>query len=257
MKKEIGLALGGGAVLGAAHIGVLRALEELDYSIKWISGTSIGALIASLYVFEKGYEGVEEAVIDLSWKDVASISISKYALFSHKKMKRFLEETIGDVSFEDANIPFAVVATDIANGKKVILSKGKIAEAVLASTSIPGIFEPVEINKALLVDGGVVENVPVSPLKEVGADFVVGVDLNAKYKYQRPSNIVGVLLNSFHLALSNIASQHVQQADIILEPDTSRFNLIDTKQTKDLIEEGYKEAMLKLRSMKDKESLED
>jgi NTE family protein len=241
-NKKFGLALGGGAVLGAAHIGVLRALKEHDIEIGWITGTSIGALVASLYVFDKDFDKVSEIAIDLNWKKIGKISLSRYGLFSNKKIKRFLDEAIGEVTFEQAGIPLAFVATNILNGEKVVLDKGDIAEAVMASTCIPGIFKPVKHNGMLLVDGGIVENVPVPTLRDMGAGRIIAVDLNAKYTYKKPENILQLLANSFHYTLMHAAKAQSDDADILIQPDLSDFNRIDTHQTPGLIEKGYEEA---------------
>ena len=141
---------------------------------------------------------------------------------------------------EESNIPFAMIATNISNGEKVILNRGNVADAVAASTCIPGIFIPVEIENKLLVDGGIVENVPISPLKEMGAELVIGVDLNAKHSYSRPENIIEVLLNSFHFTLNTASKVQTQKADIIIAPDLSSFNRVDIDQAPNLIEAGYK-----------------
>lgn len=242
-ENKVGLALGGGAVLGAAHIGVLKALDELEISIGWISGTSIGALVACLFAFGKDESKVMDLAIDLSWRDIAGISFSKYGLFSNEKIETFLIENIGDVTFDQANIPLAIVATDITTGEKVIFREGNVAQAVMASTCIPGIFQPVEVDGRLLVDGGIAENIPVSPLKEMGVDLIIAVDLNAKHDYGKPNNIVGVLLNSFHYALINSAKLQTARANIHIKPDLSSFNRMKLSQTEDLIEKGYNETM--------------
>jgi NTE family protein len=241
-NKKIGLALGGGAVLGAAHIGVLRALKEHDIEIGWITGTSIGALVASLYVFDKDFDKISEIAIDLNWKKIGKISLSKYGLFSNMKIRNFLKDTIGEVSFEQAGIPLAFVATNILNGEKVVLNKGDIAEAVMASTCIPGIFKPVKYDGMLLVDGGIAENVPVPTLRDMGAGRIIAVDLNAKYTYKKPENILQVLANSFHYTLMHAAKAQSDDADILIQPDLSGFNRVDTHQTTELIERGYQEA---------------
>lgn len=242
-SKKVGLALGGGAVLGAAHIGVLRALKEHDVSIEFISGTSIGAFVAALFAFGNNCEEVEEIAIDLSWKNITSISFSKMGLFSNDKIKNFLDEKIGEKTFDMAEIPIAMIAADISTGEKVILKEGLIAEAVMASTCIPGIFQPTSIGNRLLVDGGIVENVPISPLMEMGADYIIAIDLNAKLEYDKPENMIDVLMNSFHYSLANVAKLQTQKADLLIQPDLSSFNHIDVSQTKNLIEVGYEETI--------------
>ncbi|RPI00601.1 MAG: patatin [Calditrichaeota bacterium] len=240
--KKIGLALGGGAVLGAAHIGVLKALQEHNITINFVAGTSIGAFISALFAFGKTWQEIDKITHDLNWLDVSSISLFQSGLLSNKKLGKLLEENIGNVSFEEAEIPIAMVATDITSGEKVIIDKGNIAEGVMASTCIPGIFVPVEMNDRLLVDGGIVENVPVSPLKEMGADIIIAVDLNTEYAHKKPENIIEVLLRSFEFTLKTATELQTAQVDILIKPDLSEFNMVDINQAADLIEKGYLEA---------------
>lgn len=242
-NQKVGLALSGGAVLGAAHAGVLRALEEHNIGIDCISGTSIGALVASLYAFGWDYEHIKNFAIDISWGDLTNISFSKMGILSNKKIRSEILKDVGSVNFDEAKIPLALVATNISTGGKVVLKKGDVGKAVMASTCIPGIFDPVEIDGELLVDGGIVENVPVSPLKDMGADFIIAVDLNARYLNSKPENIIDLLLNSFHLTLSTASKLQTEDADIVISPDLSQFNMVDMEQVAPLIEEGYREAM--------------
>lgn len=245
-NRSVALALGGGAVLGAAHIGVLRALHELNITVTHIAGTSIGALVAALFAFDRNYEKVEDLAIDLSWNDIAGFSLSKFGLFSNSKIAGLITDSLGNVRIEEARIPLAIVATDIESGNRVVLQKGAVSEAVQASTCIPGIFQPVKIGNTLLVDGGIAENVPITPLREMGATFILAVDLNASHTYGAPANLVDVLMNSFHFTLAHAAKQHTSQADILLQPDLSEFNRVSTGQTEALIQKGYQEAKNRL-----------
>ncbi|MCA1747365.1 MAG: patatin-like phospholipase family protein, partial [Bacteroidales bacterium] len=185
--KKIGLALGGGAVLGAAHVGVLRAIKEKEIEIEFVAGTSIGAFVAAFFAFGKKWEDIHEIAADLKWLDISQIALSKFGLLSNDKMGELIAEHIGKKKIKDAEIPLAMVATDIAKGEKVVLDKGSVADAVMASTAIPGIFNPVEIGKKMLVDGGVVENVPIRTTRDLGAKYIIGVDLNAQDNIEKPS----------------------------------------------------------------------
>lgn len=240
--KKIGLALGGGAVLGAAHIGVLKALEERNIPIHSIAGTSIGAFIAALYAFGKTWKDIEEVALDLRWMDISAMSLSQYGLLTNEKLGETLNDMLGPVEFKSARIPLAMIATDISNGEKVILRKGDVAKAVMASTCIPGVFIPIEIENKLLVDGGILENVPLSPLQEMGAESIIGVDLNAQHTYKKPDNIIDVLVNTFDMTLMNATKMQTEEADVLITPDLSAFNLLDTDQVADLIQQGYNEA---------------
>ncbi|MCD6234379.1 MAG: patatin-like phospholipase family protein [Candidatus Marinimicrobia bacterium] len=241
-KKRIGLALSGGAVLGAAHVGVLRALQEHDISVDFVSGTSIGAFIAAFVAAGKTWEEIEEIAKRLKWLDVSGISLPQMGLLSNKKMGKLLKETLGDITFEKAQIPAAMIATDIVNGEKVILKEGDIASAVMASTCIPGIFAPVKREGHLLVDGGVLENVPITPLQDFGADMIIAVDLIAHHYIQEPDNIVEVLLNTFDFMITNASRMYTNQADILITPNLSGASRVNMNQIPELIEIGYETA---------------
>lgn len=248
-KKKIGLALGGGAVLGAAHIGVLKAIDELHIPVHFISGTSIGAFVSAFYAFGKSWEEIESSTKDLNWLDLTNLSISKLGLLSNQKLGDVVKNNIGNVNLEDAEIPIVMVATDIQSGEKVIISKGDVEIAVMASTCIPGIFIPVEIENRLLVDGGIVENVPVTPLKNMGAKFIISVDLRAGHLDKKPKNIVEVLLRTYDFTLKAAAELQTEEADIQIKLDLSRFNMVDFDQADELIHIGYVEAKKALSSI--------
>lgn len=239
-KGGIALALGGGAVLGAAHVGVLKALDEHQVPIRAISGTSIGGLIAALYAFGKSPEEIETLVAELDWLGVTRLTLSRFGILSNEELGRKVEETLGDVAIESARIPLYLVATDIATGQRVVLDKGDPGRAVMASSCIPGVFVPVEIDGRLLVDGGLVENVPVSPLRDNGARFVVGVDLNARRHYQRPDDIVDLLANAIDIAIDTVTRTQVSDADLLITPELASYSRRDTSRFVDLVEEGYR-----------------
>ncbi|MDT9545943.1 MAG: patatin-like phospholipase family protein [Chlorobium sp.] len=250
MKHETkpGLALGGGAVLGAAHLGVIRAFEELEIVPAMVSGTSIGSFVAALLAFGKSWNEIAGVIQDFDWLDLSGLSISQFGLLSNKKFGSVVNDLLGQKNIEDAAIPLAIVATDISTGRKVVLEKGDVAMAVMASSCIPGLFRPVDYAGALLVDGVLMENVPVSPLVEHGLSPVVCVDLLARHAFSRPENIVGLLLNSFYSAVTNTTRMQTAAADLCITPDLSAFNLIDMAQIPDIIEVGYREAIKALGS---------
>jgi NTE family protein len=248
---KIGLALGGGAVLGAAHIGVLRALDERGFKFSHVAGTSIGAFIATLYAFGYSWEEMREVATDLDWRNISGLSLSRFGLLSNHKIENVVTKHLGDVDFKDARIPLSMVATDLSHGEKVVISEGNVALGVMASTCIPGIFIPVERDDRMLVDGGVMENVPVLSVQEMGADYIVGVDLNTGRSFSRPKNIVDVLISTVNLTLRNAARIQTEDADLLITPDLSGFDLYDTGQVEDLIERGYSEGKKQLASALD------
>ncbi len=179
-KQTIGLALGSGSARGLAHIGVIHALEEADIKIDLVSGTSIGALIGSVYASDK-LEAFEKVSGDFDWKKIAyffDVVFPKSGLIDGNKIEEFVREYVHAENIEDLILPFQAVAADINTGEEVILDQGDVIEAVRASISVPGIFTPVRKNGQILVDGGLVNPVPVSTARAMGADFVIAVDLN-------------------------------------------------------------------------------
>jgi predicted acylesterase/phospholipase RssA len=180
VKKKIGYALGGGSARGLAHIGVLKVLEEKGIYPDVVAGTSIGAIIGALYAGGHKPNEMEQLVLGLNWKKLISLADMTFpvsGLFQGKKVVSLLKSIIGDLNFEQLQYAFSCVATNIINGEQVVLKEGSLVEAVRASISIPGIFTPVLISGAYLVDGGLVNTVPVSICREMGADFVIGINV--------------------------------------------------------------------------------
>jgi len=249
MKKKVGLALGGGAVLGAAHVGALRALDEYGYEFTHISGTSIGAFVGAFLAFGKSWKEIEEIALNLSWLKAARLRFSKMGLFSNAKLGDSIKEMIGEVSFEEAEIPLYIVATDISSGEKAVLSSGDVSQAIMASTCIPGVFEPVEIDGRMLVDGGICENVPIQVLLDQKAKPIIAVDLLTRRAHRKPASITEVMINSFSFTLSRTTkfvseNKHVK----IISPNLEQFNSVETKQIPDLIEQGYQDTLEMLKS---------
>ena len=141
-NTTIGLALGGGAAKGVAHVGVLKALEDANVDIEYIAGTSVGAMLAALYAFNVSIETIGELSRRLTLSKVTTFKLNKTGFFSTNSLKELMLEYLGDVNIEDAKIPLAIVATDINSGEEVILTSGSVADAVCASAAIPGIYIP-------------------------------------------------------------------------------------------------------------------
>lgn len=189
---KIGLALGSGSARGWSHIGVLRALTEAGVQVDCVSGTSIGALVGAVYTAGK-INVLETWVRQLEWKQILSfmdVVLPKSGLIDGRKIADFVRQHIQVENIEELPISFGAVATDLRMGQEVVLRKGDIIEAVRASISLPGIFTPVEKDHAFLIDGGLVNPLPVSAARDMGADFVIAVDLNSDSmprKRPRPS----------------------------------------------------------------------
>ena len=242
LTDGIGLALGSGAALGAAHVGVLKAIEELDIQIDYVAGTSIGAVIGAFYAFGMPIDRIEDIALDLNWPDVSGITLPKLGLFSNHGLGEFLNRQLGDVQFRDSEKPLAVLATNITDGTKVILNEGDVSSAVKASACVPVLYEPVEIDGQLLVDGGLMESIPLSALKKMGASRTIGVDLKSERQYQRPRNILDILNNSFEIALKHLANVNVTDIDVLIQPKLGEFSRTDTTNSEKMIRRGYEAA---------------
>jgi len=181
-KYKIGLALGSGAARGLAHIGVLKALVEENIFIGMIAGSSMGALVGACYARKAKIADLEEIVLKTDWKQLARLADPNLALLFKgvihgKKVKELLKTLLGDIEFKDLKIPLAVVATDVNTGEEVIIKEGSVVEAVRASISIPAIFMPVKFKHKFLMDGGVVNPVPVSVVRDMGATLVIACNV--------------------------------------------------------------------------------
>lgn len=241
--RKVGLALGGGAVLGAAHIGVLRALEEREVRIHALSGTSIGALVASLYAFGLPVDTIAGIAREMDWLNISRLSLSRFGLLSNEPIGAVLRQYIGkDAQVQEARIPLAIIATDVGNGERIVFRSGSLATAVMASTCIPGIFVPIEWEGRMLVDGGIVDNVPVSVLRQMDTWTRIGVDLNANRRYERPENLFDVIANAIDIAIDHSARIQAEDADLIIAPDLTGHSRTDPSQIDALIEAGYQAA---------------
>ncbi len=242
IKRKLGLALSGGATRGLAHIGVLQALEDSGIKPDYLSGTSIGAFAAALYAFGVPIHEIRSMGQGMTPVNVSKLKLSRFALFSNEELARLIQSKIGKARIEEALIPLAIIAADIGTGEKLVLRKGEVASAVMASNAVPGIYRPVTIDGRMMVDGGIVEDVPISPLRPMGADTVVAVNLSAGRKYRPPEDIIDILLNAFDIAIDEDTKSQVKAADILIEPLLSDFRRMDVGQIDALIAEGYRAA---------------
>ncbi|MFO8062635.1 MAG: patatin-like phospholipase family protein [bacterium] len=179
-KKKLGLALGGGAAKGLAHIGILKVLEENDIRIDFVSGTSMGAIIGAMYASGMSASEIESVATGLDKKEAASlfrITLDGAGFINGERITGLLEDVIHKKKFTEMEIPFACVACDIVTGREIVFTEGNIINSLRASMSIPGIFSPVKNEGNVLVDGGLVNPVPADTVRDLGADRVLAVNV--------------------------------------------------------------------------------
>ena len=247
-NTRIGLALGGGAAKGIAHIGALKAFEEERIRIHCISGTSVGALVASYYAFGRPAESILSIGSTLNLSKILNFTLERGGLFSTNAIREMIHRDLGDCRIEDAAIPLAICATDIETGEQIIFRKGNLADAVCASMAVPGLFVPVEVDGRILVDGGLVENVPISPLEKMGAGITVAIDLSHVGRYPKPEDTLDVISNAINIGIDFNTRKQLKKADIAVLLDLSRYSLTNNADcVEELYLEGYHPMKKKIR----------
>ncbi|HTG00617.1 MAG TPA: patatin-like phospholipase family protein [Nitrospirota bacterium] len=247
-QPRIGLALSGGAARGIAHIAVLEALEQEGIPIHAIAGTSAGSVVGAFYCAGMTVREIKEVLLKARWKNVFTFTVPRLGLISGEGIFRFMEEHLPIRKFSSLQIPFAAVATDLHTGEKVSLLSGSIARAVQASCSLPVIFTPAEINKKLLIDGGVSSQVPVRTAREeLKADRVVAVNVN--YKAVELDTYDSLLTIAAHLSAlwaSRNAREEEKLADVVVNVNAKGIALYDLSHAEDLLKRGEKAAQDKM-----------
>ena len=246
-RRKIGLALGAGGARGLAHIGVLKALEMNNIRIDYVTGTSIGALVGGLYALTKDIGLIENISYKTQTKEFVELFSDpslRSGLFKGKKVLNLFSDYINDETLiQDTKIPFAVVTVDLKTGKRIVLKEGNLKKAIRASISLPIVFDPLEYMESLLVDGALVEAVPIQAAKEMGAQRVIGVNLYSnltKKEIKKDLSMIDVAKYSIDIALHTIAEQNMKDADIQLSIPIKDIALTEfAKDPSEYIKLGY------------------
>jgi len=256
--RKVGLALSGGAARGLAHIGVLEIMEKEKISINMIAGTSMGAIIGAMYAQSKNADEIKKVALDLGWTEMAkmvALTSPKTGLLSGRKIKARLREIIGEVDFADLKIPFACVATDIVTGEEVVMKHGPVLEAVIASMSLPVIFKAARWHGKYLVDGGVVNPVPVSVLKDMGADFMIAsnvvvkpvdrvkntqpaADMQKHYGKVKGPNLLNIMMQFVNITSYQAVKSSLNGVDVVIRPSVADIGFSDFKNARECISRG-------------------
>lgn len=251
--KKVGLALGGGAAKGFAHVGVLKVLEENNIPIDMVSGTSMGGLIGAMHCSGLKAEEIENLINKITWRKLIDPSIPRRGLIKGDAIKNKIGENIKQY-FSELSKPLFITATDLLNQKEIIFNKGNLPKAVRATISLPGIFNPVEHNNTLLVDGGVSDILPIEILRKQGAELIIAVNvLNTRKNHQTEiqksietnnkmpkSNIYSILSSTFEMMASDLTLLSIEKANpnILISPDLREINYQDFHKHKKAIDIG-------------------
>ncbi|MFC2033977.1 patatin-like phospholipase family protein [Chloroflexota bacterium] len=268
-RKKVGLALGGGAARGLAHIGVLGILEREGIPVDMIAGTSIGAVIGAMYAQVKDVNRIKDLALDLSKKKLSfwlDPTLPKSGLLRGRMLENTVKSVIGGINFNDLRIPFACVATDIYSGEEVVIKERSVWDGIRASSSIPGLFTVVKWEGRYLVDGGLVNPVPVSIVRDMGADFIIAVNVNPDIRASdhtywvggenldepKEPNIISVMMQSIYISSHSLAKASLEGADVVIEPWVAHVNPIDFSQVEECVLQGELVAQVTLPDIKER-----
>jgi NTE family protein len=243
-RKQVGLVLSGGAMRGAAHLGVLQVLEEEGIQPDLVVGVSAGSVVGGLCCAGLSPAELQKIAKSMSWKRLARLTRPGLGFFDIGGLETLINELTGNATFQDLEIPFAATAVDILSGEMVIFREGPLARAIRASCSVPGIFSPMLDGNRLLIDGGVLNNLPVGVARDLGADYLIAVDLLAPpiNPMKRPQTILEMWsLAVYTFMRARYVDAHI--ADVLIQPDIAHASFVDFGQTDLLVQKGREAAL--------------
>ncbi|NIJ70231.1 patatin-like phospholipase family protein [Xanthomonas sp. 60] len=240
---KIGVALGGGAAKGFAHIGVIKMLEANGFEPVVVAGTSAGSVVGALYASGMDAFQMQTRAVALDEASIRDVRLFSGGLVQGQKLQDYVNQQVGNRPAERLRKPFAAVATNLETGERAVFVRGNVGQAVRASSSIPGVFEPVKIGSHNFVDGGVVSPVPVDAARQLGAEFVIAVDISSKASGKTPVGMLGIVNQSIAIMGQRLGEQELARADIIIRPRVLDIGAADFSQRGTAILEGEKAAM--------------
>ena len=242
-KLVVGLALGGGAAKGFAHIGVIKMLEASGIHVDVVAGTSAGSVVGALYASGMDAFAMQQAAISLDEASIRDVRLFSGGLMQGKKLQDYVDDLVRQRPIERLKLPFAAVATELETGQRTVFRHGDTGAAVRASCSVPGVFEPAAIDGRHYVDGGVVSPVPVDAARELGADFVIAVDISARSDGSLPADMLGIVGRSVVIMGQHLGAQELARADVVIRPQVNGIGGADFTQKDRAIMEGERAAL--------------
>jgi NTE family protein len=258
-RPKIGLALGGGFARGIAHVGALKVLEEEGIPIDYLSGTSVGSIIAAAYCSGVSAKELSEVALLVRFKHFARWTFSRYGFCNNDRIDGLMRRMMKVHTFEEMRIPLAVAATEFNTGNAAVFTSGPVIPAVRASCAYPGMFLPVEVNGKTYVDGMLAWLVPTTPLKAMGADRTIGLYLNANWvKVRAPRHLFDVIGQCFSIAQERMSDSWKRDADLVIEPNVDGFEYDCFDRAKELLvvgEESMRKAIPGIRKWLEPQSV--
>ncbi|QIL79199.1 patatin-like phospholipase family protein [Diaphorobacter sp. HDW4A] len=240
---KIGLALGGGAAKGFAHIGVIKMLEANGFTPAVISGTSAGSVVGAMYASGMSSFELQEKAVALDEAKIRDLQLSSGGLVQGQKLEDYVNEQVRNKPLDKLGKPFVAVATRLEDGERTVFAIGNTGQAVRASSSVPGVFQPVSIGKYHYVDGGITSPVPVDAARKLGADIVIAVDISNKARGATPTNMLGALGQSIAIMGQKLGAAELERADVTIRPKVLDIGPADFGQRATAIVEGEKAAV--------------
>ena len=240
---RIGIALGGGAAKGFAHIGVIKMLEANGFAPAVVAGTSAGSVVGALYASGMNAFELQENAVALDESKIRDLQFSSGGLVLGQKLEDYVNEQVHRKPLEQLAKPFVAVATRLEDGERTVFARGNTGQAVRASSSVPGVFQPVSIGKYHFVDGGIVSPVPVDAARQLGADVVIAVDISNKARGKSPESMLGTLGQSIAIMGQKLGQAELARADVIIRPKVLDLGSADFSQRATAILEGEKAAL--------------
>ncbi len=243
---RIGLALGGGAARGFAHIGVIQVLEENGIKVDLVAGTSAGSLVAALYASGKGGKEMQALAEGMDEGGITDWSFPLRGLIRGEALARFIRDKTGGRGIEQMALPLGIVATDLSDGSAILFRSGDTGTAVRASSAVPAVFQPVRIGQREYVDGGLVSPVPVRFAREMGAQFIIAVDITSPPEKDPPGDAFRMLMQTFSIMGRSINMFELREADAVIRPRLDGVSSADFTARRRAIQAGREAAQAML-----------
>ena len=255
-KVKIGLALGGGAARGFAHIGVIKALEAQGIVPDIVVGTSAGSVVGALYAAGNDAKALQKMAVDLDESAISDWALPLFGkssgVLKGEALQSFVNKAVGNRVIEKLKMPFGAVASDLKTGQPILFQRGNTGMAVRASSAVPGVFQPVKIGDHTYVDGGLVAPVPVRFAREMGAEFIIAVNISTQAEAQATNSSLEVIMQTFSIMGQRINQLELRDADIVIQPPLGKMGSAEFTNRSGAMQAGERATLAVMPQLKQK-----